>query len=85
MQYRELTDSEHDALEAFAKAHGRNRWRETLAMVYWYNARIWIDGAGKGNGHILHNLRNEFGPTWLYDVYKPRKRKITVDSHIPKV
>lgn len=71
--YRELTNEEHEAIEAFAKAHGRNKWREELGMVYWYNARIWI-GPVVGMGHILHAIRNEFGPSWLYDTYKPRKK-----------
>lgn len=70
-EYRELTDEERAALEAFAKAHGR-AWREELSMVYWYNARIWT-GPVAGMGTTLHGIRNHFGPTWLYDVYKPRK------------
>lgn len=70
-QYRNLTTAEHAALEAFAQAHGR-QWRNALAQVYWYSARIWT-GPVPGMGNLLHGIRNEFGPTWLYDSYRPRK------------
>lgn len=73
-EYRDLLPEEHAALEAFAEAHGRNRWRAELTQVYWYNARIWI-GPEAGMGSTLHGIRNTFGPTWLYDVYRPRKQK----------
>jgi hypothetical protein len=77
---RELDEFEHESLEAFALAHHRQKdrtqgcrsWREELSMVYWYNARIW-QGPVPGMGSVLHGIRNEFGPTWLYDEYKPRK------------
>lgn len=65
MTYRELTDDETAALQAFADAHGR-RWKGELGNVYWYNARIWI-GPVPGMGNVLHGIRNEFGPTWLFD------------------
>ncbi len=68
--YRELTTEEAAALQAFADAHGR-RWRDELGNVYWYNARIW-HGPVPGMGNVLHAIRNEFGPTWLYDVCKVR-------------
>ena len=72
MTNRKLTAEENEALEAFAAAHGR-RWKEELSMVYWYNARIW-QGPKEGMGPLLHGLRNEFGPTWLYDSCKLPKR-----------
>lgn len=73
--YRELETDERAAIEAFAAAHKRkasrtrgcDSWRDELSMVYWYNARIW-SGPVVGMGHALHSIRNEFGPTWLYDV-----------------
>lgn len=71
--YPELTSEDRGALERFAKAHGM-RWRATLTDVYWYNARIWRDGE-PNDGNILHAIRNNFGPTWLYDVYRPAKGK----------
>lgn len=70
--YRDLTKEENAALETFAAAHGR-KWKDELSVVYWYNARIW-QGPEAGMGSLLHGLRNEFGPTWLYDVYKLPKR-----------
>jgi hypothetical protein len=72
--YRQIEAHELEALQAFANEHGR-KWREELSMTYWYNARIW-QGPVPGMGNILHAIRNEFGPTWLYDVckVKPVKR-----------
>lgn len=75
--YRELTTFEIEALRAFAKAHkskasrtfGCADWRDELSAIYWYNARIWT-GPVPGMGAALHSIRNEFGPTWLYDTYK---------------
>lgn len=68
--FRELQADESAALQAFADAHGR-RWRDELANVYWYNARVW-HGPVPGMGNVLHAIRNEFGPSWLYDVCKVR-------------
>lgn len=65
MKYRDLLPEEAAALQAFADEHGR-KWKDELANVYWYNARIWTGGA-PGMGNELHSIRNEFGPTWLYD------------------
>ncbi len=72
--YRELEADEIAALQAFADAHGR-RWKSELSDVYWYNARIWI-GPVPNMGNVLHGIRNEFGPTWLYDhcTIKPRRK-----------
>lgn len=67
-KYRNLTDEEIAALQAFAKEHGR-RWKDELTDVYWYNARIWR-GPDERMGYLLHGLRNEFGPTWLLDHLK---------------
>jgi hypothetical protein len=63
--HRDLTDRELQSLQDFAKAHGRS-WKDKLAMVYWYNARVW-DGRNE-----LHSLRNEFGPEWLYRFKLPK-------------
>lgn len=80
MEYREATEAEHEALEAFAAAHKKPsqrarsslNWREELGNVYWYNARLWR-GPKENMGSILHGIRNDLGPTWLFDYYKPRK------------
>jgi hypothetical protein len=66
--YPEPTQEEVDALVAFAKAHGR-KWKDELSMVYWYNARIWR-GPVDSMGTTLHCIRNKFGGSWLYDVFK---------------
>lgn len=63
MCFRELTDFERDALEAFAKAHGR-KWRDELSMVYWYNARIWtgpVAGIGSAGGLKIMVARRPIG------------------------
>jgi hypothetical protein len=68
-QYPELDAAHRAALQAFADEHGR-RWKDELGNVYWYNARIWHDhkNPGKQHGSLLHAIRNNFGPTWLWDV-----------------
>lgn len=53
-----LTPQQVAALEAFAAGNGKG-WKEKLACVYWYNARIWIAPDGtKDHGTTLHGLRN---------------------------
>lgn len=78
MTYRELTPEERDALQRFANyehgrpegQYGRANWKEVLGNLYWYNARMWKGELGddQGVGSILHGIRNDFGPTWLFDV-----------------
>lgn len=67
--YPDLTAADRSALQAFADAHGR-RWRDKLSQVYWYNARPWRGPRGDepDTGSTLHAIRNNFGPTWLYNV-----------------
>jgi len=65
MATRQPTQIEIAALRAFAAAHGRN-WKSELVCTYWYNARVW-------NGlHVLHAIRNTFGPKWLYRFKLPK-------------
>ena len=66
-KYRELLPGELEALQVFA-AHFGKKWKQKLSMVYWYNARIFIDREGFEYPE-LHRLRNEFGPSWL-DTFK---------------
>lgn len=67
--YPTPTAADLDALQAFADAHGR-KWKEELSMVYWYNARPWrgVSGNDQNMGSTLHAIRNNFGPTWLYNI-----------------
>lgn len=58
MTYPALTPEQREAIEAFAEQNGVN-WRETLGDG-WRNAAF--PGA-------LQEIRNHFGPTWLFDVY----------------
>lgn len=70
-EYPPLSAEDRAALQAFADEKGRN-WKSELGDVYWYNARIWEQWTGKTcskeNGYRLHSIRNNYGPTWLYDV-----------------
>lgn len=70
-EYPTLDQAHRDALQAFADEKGRN-WKDELSSVYWPNARIWEQWVGrecsKDNGYRLHAIRNNFGPSWLYDV-----------------
>jgi len=67
--YRDLSPVELNALQIFAKKHGR-KWRDELSMVYWYNARPFRDKSGNLHPE-LHRLRNDLGPTWLYSFKMP--------------
>lgn len=59
-----LSETERNALQAFANKHGR-KWKDILSCEYWPNARIWTGGA-PNDGYVLHSIRNNFGPEWLY-------------------
>ena len=80
--YPTPTEQDLAALQSFADAHGR-RWKDQLAQVYWYNARPWrgVDGRSEITGSTLHAIRNNFGPTWLYDIctIKPAPKKKATD------
>ena len=64
---RPLNTDEAAALQAFADQHGK-KWRDTLSMTYWYNARLWRGANGNDDevGTVLHGIRNNRGPSWLY-------------------
>lgn len=87
--YPALDEQDRAALQAFADAHASDKhrkeanWKDELSMIYWFNARIWRDPmTGQDiHGTTLHGIRNNFGPTWLYDVCdikpitKPKPKK----------
>jgi hypothetical protein len=59
---RKLFPDEEAAIMRFAAAHGRC-WKNHLASIYWYNARLWQGpGSEPNDGGILHGLRND--PNW---------------------
>lgn len=70
-EYPALPAEYRASLQAFADEKGKN-WKDELASVYWYNARIWsryIDGKfSDDDGTRLHVIRNNYGPSWLFDV-----------------
>ena len=58
------------ALQSFANRNGRG-WKDTLSVL-WMNGRDYYEPEGQQ----LHSVRNEFGPTWLFDTctIKPAKK-----------
>lgn len=52
------------ALQAFADRNGR-KWKDGLS-VKWMNGQDYYELEGTE----LHSVRNELGPTWLYDECK---------------
>ena len=59
MTYRDLTPSQSAALQAFENEHRKSPWREVLSLG-------WMKAAYPGE---LQQIRNQFGPTWLYNIY----------------
>jgi hypothetical protein len=53
------TRAQLDALIQWASEHGRN-WRQALNTA-WMNG----DYDGFNNSHLLQQVRNNFGPSWL--------------------
>jgi hypothetical protein len=62
-QHRDLTPEQTAAIEAFAQEHGghqaQRKWREALSDG-------WMRAAYPGP---LQQVRNQFGPMWLFDEY----------------
>ena len=54
-----LTTEQAEALQAFAQKYGRC-WKQTL-MEAWLSGR----DVGEPNGHLLRQIRNNLGPSWL--------------------
>jgi hypothetical protein len=82
-EYRDLLPEELEALKVFADQYGK-KWKEKLSMVYWYNARIFIDRNGFEYPE-LHRLRNELGPSWLagFEFPKPKPKGPEVLKVLP--
>lgn len=59
------TREQVDALRAFAGRRGRN-WKSKLLSM-WFNGR----DASEPNGHLLRQVRNQLGPTWLMNFRFP--------------
>lgn len=62
----ELTVEQRGALDLFAAKYGAG-WKVLLLNA-------WLNGtdAGEPSGHLLRQIRNQFGPKWLtnYEVTK---------------
>ena len=63
---QEPTWPQMEALLVFRSKHGRD-WKEKLVNA-------WLDGSDtkETNGHLLRQLRNRLGPTWLYALTLPK-------------
>jgi hypothetical protein len=53
------TDEQLEAIKAFAKKHGPH-WKADLGAA-WANGK----DTNEPNGHLLRQVRNNFGPRWL--------------------
>lgn len=58
------TPEQIEALQAFADKYGRT-WKRTLGDK-WMNGR----DADEPKGYLLRQVRNQLGPTWLFDKCK---------------
>lgn len=69
-----LTTDQLNALKAWAKLHGRN-WKAPLRDA-------WMDGNYHGfdDSHLLQQVRNTFGPSWLVRFVLPKAGGYTVFS-----
>ena len=55
----EPNEQQMEAIKAFAKKYGRY-WKSDLGAA-WANGR----DINEPNGHLLRQVRNNFGPKWL--------------------
>lgn len=65
-QPKELSAEQQAAIDAFAAKYGAN-WKHKLQIA-------WLAGTdtAQPNGHLLRQVRNQFGPSWL-SKYKESK------------
>ena len=55
----QLTEEQDAAIQAYAEYHGKN-WKKQL-LEDWLNGK----DTRFNNGHLLRQVRNQFGPKWL--------------------
>ena len=55
------------ALEAFAARHGRT-WKDKLATMWWTGR-----DTNEPDGHLLRQVRNRLGPSWLVKFRLPKE------------
>lgn len=55
----EPTQEQQAAIDNYRAAHGRT-WKQDLAAAWWKGT-----DANEPNGHLLRQVRNQFGPQWL--------------------
>lgn len=58
-QQNQPTAEQLEAVRAFAARHGSD-WREALAQAWWTGR-----DASQPGGHLLRQVRNTCGPSWL--------------------
>ena len=54
-----MTDDQYAALRRYADRHGA-KWKERLINAWWEGTDLSGD-----DGHLLRQIRNQFGPNWL--------------------
>jgi hypothetical protein len=64
-----LTQEQLAALISFAKDNGRN-WKTELRHS-WMTCNY----TGRDDGHLLQQIRNRFGPTWLVNFRLPKSKE----------
>ena len=55
----QLTEEQDAAIQAYAEYHGKN-WKKQLL-----DDLLTGKDASRPNGHLLRQVRNQFGPKWL--------------------
>lgn len=59
METKQLTQEQKDRLDTFKAAYGAG-WK-TVLNTMWMNG----SDARQVDGHLLRQIRNQFGPSWL--------------------
>ena len=55
----DLTEEQAQRLKDFARKHGKD-WKSVLSSMWWTGR-----DANEPDGHLLRQIRNQAGPTWL--------------------
>lgn len=72
-----LSTEQEAAIIRFARDNGRT-WKQALGAA-------WMDGsdANESDGGYLRQVRNQFGPSWLFKYKLPVKPQVTGINEIP--
>jgi len=67
MPQQQPTPEQLEALKAYATLHGR-KWKHKLNLAW-----VYCDYEGFADSHLLQQIRNQFGPTWLTHFRLPKE------------